>query len=252
METERRFYLTNQVDVQVRSTDGGEVYFEVRMTDAWVWDMYRQARFVKNVRVLTFKDVNVEELAKPELQVPDAAPEPVAPAGPRERVVPSPMRAPPSRGCAVSQRRPRDGAARAVRARAPGSGGAAVGRPTGLVRAKDALGRYGEDARRATPRVDDGFVVLERNWRCDQGELDIVARDGDVLVVCEVKTRSRPRHGSPFEAVTERKLHRLERLGLRWMRERGVRPAIACASTSSRSCARRRGRTVIEHVRGLS
>jgi hypothetical protein len=71
VETERRFYLTNSVDVQVRSTEGGDVFFEVRMSDAWVWDMYRQARFVKNVRVLTFKDVNVEELAKPELQIPD-------------------------------------------------------------------------------------------------------------------------------------------------------------------------------------
>ena len=70
VETERRFYLTNSVDVQVRGGDGGEVFFEVRMNDAWVWDMYRQARFVKNVRVLTFKDVNVEELAKPDLQVP--------------------------------------------------------------------------------------------------------------------------------------------------------------------------------------
>lgn len=66
VETERRFYLTNEVDVQVRSTDGGEVYFEVSIVDAWVWDMYRQARFVKKVRVLTFKDVNVEELIKPE------------------------------------------------------------------------------------------------------------------------------------------------------------------------------------------
>ena len=69
VETERRFYLTNTVDVQPRSTDGGEVYFEVTMADAWVWDMYRQARFVKNVRVLTFKDVNVEELARHELSV---------------------------------------------------------------------------------------------------------------------------------------------------------------------------------------
>ncbi|MEI6621866.1 MAG: DUF2469 domain-containing protein [Actinomycetes bacterium] len=66
VETERRFYLTNDVDVKVRSTDGGEVYFEVSMSDAWVWDMYRQARFVKRVRVLTFKDVNVEELVKSE------------------------------------------------------------------------------------------------------------------------------------------------------------------------------------------
>ncbi len=48
----------------------GEVYFEVEMSDAWVWDMYRPARFVKNVRVLTFKDVNVEELAKPDIELP--------------------------------------------------------------------------------------------------------------------------------------------------------------------------------------
>ena len=71
VETERRFYLCYSVDVQVRTGDGGEVWFEVRMTDAWVWDMYRQARFVRNVRVLTFKDVNVEELATPELQIPE-------------------------------------------------------------------------------------------------------------------------------------------------------------------------------------
>ncbi|HEX4698166.1 MAG TPA: DUF2469 domain-containing protein [Actinomycetes bacterium] len=69
VETERRFYLTNSVDVTPRSTDGGDVYFEVTMADAWVWDMYRPARFVKNVRVLTFKDVNVEELARSELSV---------------------------------------------------------------------------------------------------------------------------------------------------------------------------------------
>jgi hypothetical protein len=71
VETERRFYLTNNVDVQVRSTDGGEVFFEVNMTDAWVWDMYRQARFVKRVRVLTFKDVNIEDLAKPDVATPE-------------------------------------------------------------------------------------------------------------------------------------------------------------------------------------
>jgi hypothetical protein len=62
VETERRFYLTNHVDVQVRN-DGGAVYYELKLADAWVWDMYRPARFVQNVRVLTFRDVNVEELA---------------------------------------------------------------------------------------------------------------------------------------------------------------------------------------------
>lgn len=73
VETERRFYLANQVDLQVRSA-AGEVFFELSLADAWVWDVYRSARFVKSVRVVTFKDVNVEELAKPELDVPDGGP----------------------------------------------------------------------------------------------------------------------------------------------------------------------------------
>ncbi len=63
VETERRFYLCNKVDLGVRSS-GNDVYFEVNMTDAWVWDVYRSARLVKNVRVVTFKDVNIEELAQ--------------------------------------------------------------------------------------------------------------------------------------------------------------------------------------------
>jgi hypothetical protein len=71
VETERRFYLANSVDLQVRNADG-EVYFQVEMSDAWVWDMYRPARFVKNVRVVTFKDVNVEELERPDISLPDA------------------------------------------------------------------------------------------------------------------------------------------------------------------------------------
>lgn len=70
VETERRFYLANHVDLQVRSA-GGEVFFELTLTDAWVWDIYRSARFVRSVRVVTFKDVNVEELSKPDLELPD-------------------------------------------------------------------------------------------------------------------------------------------------------------------------------------
>ena len=57
-------------DVKVRG-DAGEVYFDVSMSDAWVWDVYRPARFVKNVRVVTFKDVNIEELAKSDLELPE-------------------------------------------------------------------------------------------------------------------------------------------------------------------------------------
>ena len=66
VETERRFYLCNHVDVQARPA-GGDVFFDLTLTDAWVWDIYRSSRFVKSVRVVTFKDVNIEELSKPEL-----------------------------------------------------------------------------------------------------------------------------------------------------------------------------------------
>jgi hypothetical protein len=66
VETERRFYLANGVNVTVEN-EGGQVYFRVELTDAWVWDMYRPARFVTNVRVLTFRDVNIEELAGKDL-----------------------------------------------------------------------------------------------------------------------------------------------------------------------------------------
>ena len=66
VETERRFYLANGVKVEARR-DGGQVYFELELQDAWVWDMYRPARFVANVRVLTFRDVNIEELASKDL-----------------------------------------------------------------------------------------------------------------------------------------------------------------------------------------
>ena len=69
VETDRRFYLCNSVDVKVRA-EAGDSYFEVTMSDAWVWDIYRPARFAKKVKVLTFKDVNVEELSTTDLKVP--------------------------------------------------------------------------------------------------------------------------------------------------------------------------------------
>jgi len=70
VETERRFYLANAVEHTVH-TDGGRTRVELLMSDAWVWDMYRPARFVKQVRVVTFKDVNIEEVEKPELRLPE-------------------------------------------------------------------------------------------------------------------------------------------------------------------------------------
>ena len=69
IETERRFYLANEVNVLRRDTEH-DFYFEITMQDVWVWDIYRADRFVKSVRVLTFKDVNVEELSTRELELP--------------------------------------------------------------------------------------------------------------------------------------------------------------------------------------
>lgn len=89
---------------------------------------------------------------------------------------------------------------------------------------KDELGRRGEDlaARWVT---EQGWQVLERNWRGEGGELDLVARDGDDLVVVEVKTRSGTAFGTPVEAVTPAKVIRLRRLTAGWLAEHQVRPA---------------------------
>lgn len=67
VETERRFYLANEVEVEQRDA-GGSPYFELKLKDAWVWDMYRPARFLKRVQVLSFRDVNIEEL-EPSIQI---------------------------------------------------------------------------------------------------------------------------------------------------------------------------------------
>jgi hypothetical protein len=66
VETERRFYLANEVDIR-RDPDG---WIEVVLTDAWVWDVFRPARFVSRVRVITQRDVNVEELRREEVTLP--------------------------------------------------------------------------------------------------------------------------------------------------------------------------------------
>lgn len=84
--------------------------------------------------------------------------------------------------------------------------------------ARIVLGSAGEHAaeRYLTRR---GMVVLDRNWRCRQGEIDLVLRDGDDLVVCEVKTRRTTTFGDPIEAITRKKLARLRRLAGCWIAE---------------------------------
>jgi putative endonuclease len=88
---------------------------------------------------------------------------------------------------------------------------------------KDALGKYGEEL--ATRYLSkNGMVILERNWRCDLGELDLIARDKDDLVICEVKTRRSTVFGEPIEAVTPRKVRRMRGLALRWLETKSVSP----------------------------
>jgi putative endonuclease len=86
------------------------------------------------------------------------------------------------------------------------------------MRVKDAVGRFGEDL--AVRYLSEaGLQVLERNWRCADGELDIVAGEGEVLVFVEVKTRSTTAFGEPAEALTPVKAARIHRLALRWLAE---------------------------------
>lgn len=86
------------------------------------------------------------------------------------------------------------------------------------MRVKDAVGRFGEQLA-VGYLVDTGMTILERNWRCSAGELDIIARDGDALVFVEVKTRSSSAFGDPAEAVDRAKIERLRTLALRWLAE---------------------------------
>ena len=115
--------------------------------------------------------------------------------------------------------------------------------------AKDELGRRGEQIAERFLR-DAGLAILDRNWRCPIGELDLVARDGDETVFVEVKTRSGEAYGHPFEAITPTKLARLRRLAFAWcdaqgMRRRRIRvDAVAVLAPKG-------GVVVVEHLVGV-
>lgn len=81
--------------------------------------------------------------------------------------------------------------------------------------AKDELGREGEE-RAASHLISLGYRIIDRNWRCEQGEIDIVALDGDKLAFVEVKTRKTTRFGHPFEAIDARKKRRMWGLAHAW------------------------------------
>lgn len=89
---------------------------------------------------------------------------------------------------------------------------------TPVGRSAATLGRYGEQMAARYLR-EQGLEIVERNWRCELGEIDIVALDGRCLVVCEVKTRRSTAFGSPIGQVTAAKLARLRRLAAAWLRD---------------------------------
>ncbi len=115
--------------------------------------------------------------------------------------------------------------------------------------AKDVLGKQGEQVA-AEYLQRAGFRILDRNWRCADGEIDIVAADRRALVVCEVKTRSGVRYGTPLEAISRQKRSRLRRLAVRWIVAHGIlfdeiRVDVLGVLRSET------GEFTVEHVRGV-
>lgn len=117
------------------------------------------------------------------------------------------------------------------------------------MRAKDAVGRYGEDVA-VRHALALGWTVLDRNWRCREGELDLVALDGTELVAVEVKTRRSDRFGHPSLAVTPDKLARVRRLTALWLAAHDVHPASVRIDVVA-IVVPGRGAPVVDHLAGV-
>ncbi len=92
-----------------------------------------------------------------------------------------------------------------------------------MTKTRQALGEWGENIA-ASYLVSQGLVLLDRNWRTAAGEIDIIAKEGDSLIFCEVKTRRGKAFGEGAEAVAGRKSVRLRRLASQWLALSGIRP----------------------------
>lgn len=115
--------------------------------------------------------------------------------------------------------------------------------------AKDDLGRRGEDLA-AQFITEAGYTVIDRNWRCLRGEIDLVARDGSDTVFIEVKTRSSVAFGHPFEAITGQKIARLRRLAIAWCEAHPYRRGAVRIDAVS-VIAPAGGAPTIEHLRRI-
>jgi putative endonuclease len=130
-----------------------------------------------------------------------------------------------------------------------GLSGAVVGGDGGaMTKARQAMGAYGEQVA-AGHLSTAGMALVDRNWRCRHGEIDIVARDGDVVVFCEVKTRSGTRFGAPVEAVVAAKARRLRRVAAQWLADRGTERSEVRFDVVT-VIQRRGDDPLVEHIRG--
>ncbi|QZY18374.1 YraN family protein [Streptomyces decoyicus] len=177
---------------------------------------------------------------KPEAAGPPAVRRP--PAGPLA------VKQPPAGPPAVKQAPAGSPAAAPTVASPPGTDPAAA-KPADTRRR--ALGRYGEDlaARRL---IEAGMRILDRNWRCRDGEIDIVAADGDALVVCEVKTRRAGWYEHPMAAVRPEKTARLRLLAERWLERHGGPPPGGVRIDVIGVLLPARGAPVVQHARGVA
>lgn len=116
-----------------------------------------------------------------------------------------------------------------------------------MTTARQTVGAYGERVAEQH-LVAQGLVVIARNWRCRDGEIDLILREGDDVVFCEVKTRRGTLYGTPAEAVVAAKARRLRRLAARWLAETGVRPREVRFDVVS-VLPQQRGAGRVEHLR---
>lgn len=117
------------------------------------------------------------------------------------------------------------------------------------MRIRNAVGKFGEEVAVQHLR-GAGMAVLDRNWRCRMGEIDVVARDGDSLVFCEVKTRRGARYGTPAEAVGPDKAQRLRNLAVQWLADSGSRARELRFDVVEVRLSTNRG-TEVQHLRGV-